>query len=291
MIPADQFFAFDNAAVECAAQDVLVVGNGLFTFADDVLQAQLSRIDTECIGQFVDDGFDEESALCRAIATESASRHFVGVDDFGGKPGVFELVVQGQRFLADQAEGGPAVQAVGTLVRKGIDGQGPDRAVTIGSDLDRGLHRMAAVRCHVGFLAGVDDLSRFAGFQGDDRRENFCDGSLLGAKTAADARLDDADPAGGQAKGQGELAFDVEGDLGRGNDDQAIPLVEVGIAAEGLHHRLGLGLGLVGPLQHNLAIVKDRCVARAEGVIVSPHDVMRDVGFADAVRQVEHHVI
>ena len=83
VIPVDQLFAFQNAAVQSAAQDVLVIGDRFFTFANDVLQTQFSRIDTECIRQFIDDGFDKERTLCRAIATESASRHFVGVDDFG----------------------------------------------------------------------------------------------------------------------------------------------------------------------------------------------------------------
>jgi len=291
LVPANQLLALDQAAVEGTAQDMLVVGDRFFPLADDIEKTQLDWIDTKGVGQLIDDRLDKESALGRAVAPEGPGRHFMGIDDFGRKTGMLKLIIQGQRFFTDQAEGRPAMQAIGTLVREDIDGQGPDRAVAIRAEPDGAPHRMAAVRGHIGLLAGIDDFGRLAGFQGDDGRKNLRNRGLLGPKATPDPGLDHTDPAGGQAKGEGKLALDVEGDLGRGNHNQAVPLVEVGIAAEGLHHRLGLGLGLVGPFQHDVARVKNRGIVRPEGIVMGSDNIVGDVRQPDTVRQVEDQMV
>ena len=147
--------------------------------------------------------------------------------------------------MARQAHGGGAVLAVGSRVGQGVHVDGTDGAVLARAQADVDLHIVAGGAGDKALLPGVDHLGRPAGLPGDKGGVNFRYHRLLGAETAADAGLLHVDLGLGNVQGVGQNAPDVEDDLGGGNNMEPPIGVHLGIGAEGLHHSLVAGGGVV----------------------------------------------
>ena len=214
---------------------------------------QLGRVHVQLFRQLVHGGFHGKAALGGPVATEGPGGHGVGVyhvpgEAEGGLPGI-----EGDALVAHQADGGGGVLAVGPGVGQGVHIHCLDGAVLHGAHLDVDPHLVAAVGGLEGLLPGVHDLGGLAGAQGDQSGEELTDQGLLGPEAAADAGLHHPHHVFGQAQSMGDGAAAVEGHLGGGYHVEPPVMVQIGIGAEGLHHGLGVGLGVVGALHHHVA--------------------------------------
>ena len=149
---------------------------------------------------------------------------------------------------------GGAVLAVGAGVGEGVQVNAADAPVFVGAQPDAHLHLVPGGPGDLCFLAGVDQLGRPPGLQRDKGGVDLADGGLLGAEPAADAGLFHPDAAFGDAQRVGQNAPAVENDLGGGDHMQPAVAVHLGVGAEGLHHRLAEGAGVVGAVQHDVAV-------------------------------------
>ena len=140
-------------------------------------------------------------------------------------------------------------------------------------------HLVAGVGAAHGLHARVDALAGAPCLPRRKRREDLVAASLLGAKAATHARLDDAHLALGDAQGIGDLAADVEGNLRGGHHREAPEGVHVGVGAHGLHHGLLGGLGVVVALDDDVGLGKGG-VDVAVLVDVVGHEVARRVSRA-----------
>ena len=101
------------------------------------------------------------------------------------------MVVDRQALVARKADRRGGVLAVRAGVGKRMQVDGRDGAVVHGAQLNGHLHLVARVARSDGLLAGVAAVARTAGLLGDERHEDLAAARLLGAKAAADARLND----------------------------------------------------------------------------------------------------
>ena len=137
-----------------------------------------------------------------------------------------------------------------------------------------------------GLLTGVAAIARTAGLLGHERHEDLAAARLLGAKAAADARLNDLHLRLRNVERLRDHAAHVEGHLCRGGHRDAAERVGRREGAEGLH---GCGLrGLAG-----VSALKDD-VALGEGLVqvakvarTAAHQVARDI---TALREHKGHV-
>ena len=97
-----------------------------------------------------------------------------------------------------------------------------------------------------GLLAGVAAIARTAGLLGDERHEDLAAARLLGAKAAADARLNDLHLRLRNVERLSDHAAHVEGHLCGGGHRDAPERVGRREGAEGLHGRGLRGLAGVG---------------------------------------------
>ena len=145
---------------------------------------------------------------------------------------------------------------------------------------------MARVARGDGLLAGVAAVARTAGLLRHKRNEDLAAARLLGAKTAADARLDDLHLRLRNVERLRDHAAHVEGHLRGGGHRDAAERVGRREGAEGLHGRGLRGLAGVGALKDNVALgeglVQVAKVARA-----AAYQVARDVA---ALREHKGHV-
>ena len=156
--------------------------------------------------------------------------------------------------MARKPHRGGTVLAVGAAVGEGIDIQRADMSVPVGAKADADFHLVAGGTGDLAFLPGIDQLGRAAGFEGDKSGIHLAHRSLLGAKAAADAGLFHPDAALGDAQRPGQDSAAVEHDLGGRNDVQTSIPVQRGIGAEGLHHGLLEGPGVVGAVQDHITV-------------------------------------
>ena len=87
---------------------------------------------------------------------------------------------------------------------------------------------MAGAASNKVFFAGKLPESGASGAQGDQRNNIFQQDFLLGAKAAADARLDYANFLYGDAQCLRDNAAAVEGDLRGGGDDHTSGRIDMG---------------------------------------------------------------
>src|SRR5699024_623484 len=219
---------------------------------------QAGGVHVQPLGQLVDDGLQRIDALGRTVAPVGPGGLVVGVDYVVAKAvGLQVAGVEGDGLVARQAHRGGAVFAVGAGVGQGVQVDGPDAAVAAGAQPDADLHLMAGAARGLGLFPGVDQFGGAAGLQGDKGGVDLADGGLLGPEAAADAGLFHPDAALGDAQRPGQDAPDVEHDLRGGNDMEPPVAVQLGVGAEGLHHGLVEGLGVVGAVQHDVAAGQD----------------------------------
>ena len=137
-----------------------------------------------------------------------------------------------------------------------------------------------------GLLAGVAAVARTAGLLGDERHEDLAAARLLGAKAAADARLDDLHLRLRNVERLRDHATHVEGYLRGGGHRDAAERVGRREGAEGLHGRGLRGLAGVGALKDDVALGEGLIkIAKIAGT--AAHQVARDVA---ALREHKGHV-
>ena len=145
---------------------------------------------------------------------------------------------------------------------------------------------MARVARSDGLLAGVAAVARTASLLGDERHEDLAAARLLGAKAAADARLNDLHLRLRNVERLRDHAAHVEGHLRRGGHRDAAERVGRREGAEGLHGRGLRGLAGVGALKDDVAL-GEGLVQIAVITGTAAHQVARDVA---ALREHKGHV-
>ena len=179
----------------------------------------------------------------------------VGVDHIPGEAEGLQIAgVKGDGLVAGEAHGGGAVLAVGPGVGQGVNVQGSDDALFGRAQAHLHLHGVAGAGGDEALFPGVDHPGGAAGLPGDEGGVHFRHHRLLCAEAAADAGLFHMDFRLGDVQGVGQDAPHMEHDLGGGHHMQPPVGVQLGVGAEGLHHGLVAGLGVIGVLHHHIAV-------------------------------------
>ena len=145
---------------------------------------------------------------------------------------------------------------------------------------------MARVARGDGLLAGVAAVARTAGLLGDERNEDLAAARLLGAKAAADARLNDLHLRLRDVERLRDHATHVEGHLRGGGHRDTPERIGRREGAEGFHGRGLCGLAGVGALKDDVALGEGLVkVAKVAGT--AAHQVARDIA---ALREHKGHV-
>ena len=196
------------------------------------------------------------------------------------------MIVDRQALVARKADRRGGVLAVRSGVGQRMQVDGHDGAVVHGTHLDGHLHLVARVTRGDGLLAGVAAVARTAGLLGDERHEDLAAARLLGAKAAADARLDDLHLRLRNVERLRDHATHVERYLRGGSHRDAAERVGRREGAEGLHGRGLRGLAGVGALKDDVAL--GECLVQVAKVAgTAAHQVARDVA---ALREHKGHV-
>ena len=145
---------------------------------------------------------------------------------------------------------------------------------------------MARVARGDGLLAGVAAVARTAGLLGDECHENLAAARLLGAKAAADARLNDLHLRLRDVKRLRDHTAHVEGHLRRGGHRDAPERVGRRKGAEGLHGRSLRGLTGVSAGEDDVTL-GERFVQVAKIAGTAAHQVASNVA---ALREHKGHV-
>ena len=120
------------------------------------------------------------------------------------------------------------------------------------------LHLMAGAAGGLALPAAVYQPGSLAGLPGDEGRVHLRHGGLLGAEAAAHPGLFHPDLALGNVQRPGQDAAQMEDDLGGGHHMEPPEGVQLRVGAEGLHHGLLAGLGVVHMVDDPVAVRKDR---------------------------------
>ena len=285
--PADHVHRAQQAAVECAGVELLVVvlRHGL-ALAHDVFKAQVGGVHVQHVGELVNGALHGKLALGGTVATIRAAAIGIGVDGVPAKAARLHVVVDGQALVARKPDRRGGVLAIRTGVGQRMQVDGRDGAVVHGAQLNGHLHLVTRVARGDGLLAGVAAVARTAGLLGNERHEDLAAARLLGAKAATDARLNDLHLRLRNVERLRDHAAHVEGHLRRGGHRDASECVSRREGTEGLHGRSLRGLAGVGALKDDVALgeglVKIAKVARA-----AAYQVARDVA---ALREHKGHV-
>ena len=188
--------------------------------------AELERVLAQRVRDLVHVALEREEALRAAVAAEGAGHGEVRVD---GARLVAQVraAVERERAVAGHAHDGERVRAVGAGVLEHLHLDGGEAAV-LHPALDGDDLRVARARRGQLLLARVLEPHRAAGAQGEHPAQVLDEDLLLAAEAAADARLDHADAADGDAEQGRDDAAHVERHLGGGAHHQAVVLVEPG---------------------------------------------------------------
>ena len=285
--PADHVHRAQQAAVERAGVELLVVVlRHDLALAHDVLEAQVGGVHVQHVGELVDGALHGKLALGGTVAAIRAAAVGVGVDGVPPKAARLHMVVDRQALVARKADRRGGVLAVRAGVGQRVQVDGRDGAVVHGTHLDGHLHLVARVARGDGLLAGVAAVARTAGLLGDERHEDLAAARLLGAKAAADARLNDLYLRLRDIERLCDHAAHVEGHLRGGGHRDAAERVGRREGAEGLHGRGLRGLAGVGALKDDVAL-GEGLVQVAKVVDAAAHQVARDVA---ALREHKGHV-
>ena len=252
----------------------------------DVLKAKVSRVHVQHVGELVDGALHGKLALGGTVAAIRAAAVSVGVDGVPAKAARLHVVVDGQALVARKADrrGGMLAVRAGVGQRMQVDGR--DGTVVHGAQLNGHLHLVTRVARGDGLLAGVAAIARTAGLLGDERHEDLAAARLLGAKAAADARLNDLHLRLRNVERLRDHAAHVEGHLCRGGHRDAAERVGRREGAEGLHGRGLRGLAGVGALKDNVAL--GECLVQIAKIAgTAAHQVASNVA---ALREHKGHV-
>ena len=238
------------------------------------------------VGELVDGALHGKLALGGTVAAIRAAAVSVGVDGVPAKAARLHMVVDGQALVARKADCRGSVLAVRAGVRQRVQIDGRDGAVVHGAQLDGHLHLVARVARGDGLLTGVAAVTRTAGLLRHKRNEDLAAARLLGAKAAADARLNDLHLRLRDIERLRDHAAHVEGHLRGGGHRDTPKRVGRREGAEGLHGRGLRGLAGVGASEDDVALgeglVQVAKVARA-----AAYQVARNVA---ALREHKGHV-
>ncbi len=158
--------------------------------------------------------------------------------------------------------------AVSAGVGEGVEVDAPDAAILVGTQTQVQFHLMAGSRRGLALLPGKDNFRGFPGLPGHEGRIDFADGRLLGTKTTADAGLRHPHHGFGDVQGIGDDTPGVEHDLGGTEHIQAAVCINGAIGAEGLHHGLLTGFGVVNMVDDDIAVVQHRVDVAVAALIV-----------------------
>ena len=196
------------------------------------------------------------------------------------------MVVDGQALVARKTDRRGSVLAVRAGVGQRVQIDGRDGAVVHGAQLNGHLHLVARVARGDGLLAGVAAIARTAGLLRHKRHEDLAAARLLGAKAAADARLDDLHLRLRDIERLRDHAAHVEGHLRGGGHRDAPERIGRREGAEGFHGRGLRGLAGVGAGEDDVALGKG-LVQVAKVARAAAYQVARDVA---ALRKHKGHV-
>ena len=238
------------------------------------------------VGELVDGTLYGKLALGGTVTAIRAAAVGVGVDGVPPKAACLHVVVDGQALVARKPDRRGGMLAVRTGVGQRMQVDGRDGAVVHGAQLNGHLHLMARVARSDGLLTGVAAVTRTAGLLRHKRNEDLAATRLLGAKAAADARLNDLHLRLRDIERLSDHAAHVEGHLRRGGHRNAAERVGGREGTEGLHRR-GLGcLAGVGALKDDVALGEGLVqVAKVAGT--AAHQVARNIA---ALREHKGHV-
>ena len=285
--PTDHVHRAQQATVECAGVELLVVVlRHDLALAYHVFEAQVGGVHVQHVGELVNGALHGKLALGGTVAAIRAAAVGVGVDGVPPKAARLHMVVDRQALVARKADRRGGVLAIRSGVGQRMQVDGRDGAVVHGTHLDGHLHLVARVTCGDGLLAGVAAVARTAGLLGDERHEDLAAARLLGAKAAADARLDDLHLRLRNVERLRDHATHVEGHLRGGGHRDAAERVGRREGAEGLHGRGLRGLAGVGALEDDVAL-GEGLIQVAKIVDAAAHQVARDVA---ALREHKGHI-
>ena len=269
VVPIDAALDVFNAAIQRAAgvQLIVVGGHDLALFYN-VAQTQLDGVDVQPGSQLVDGGFHRKQTLRGTVATVSTRRHVVGIHHIIGKAEGLCLAVQRDGLMPGQPHRRGTMLTVGTRIGQGVQVDGLDDAVFVGTQTDVHFHFMARSRGGHALAAGKNQLAGLFGHPCNKRRVDLAHGGLLGAEAAADAGLADADHTLGDVQRVCQNAAAVENDLRRAEHIQPPVGIDAAIGAEGLHHRLLAGLGVVHMVDHDIAALQHSVHIAAAGFLM-----------------------
>ena len=155
--------------------------------------------------------------------------------------------------MTGQAHGSGAVLAVSTGVGQGVQVNALHDAVLGSAQTDVHLHLVARRGSRLAFHTAEDELGGLFGHPSHKSRVHLADRGLLSAKAATDAGLGDTHHGLGNVQCIGNVAAGVEHDLGRAEHIQPPISINGAIGAEGLHHSLLAGLGVVHMVDDHIA--------------------------------------
>ena len=260
MLPVDHIPHLDKAAIQCTAGiDGAIIGRHHIALLHGVFQTQLKGIHVQLVGQLIDGRFYRKQALRCTIAAVSTGRHVVRIHDITDKAESLCLAVQWDRFVAGKAYRCGAVLAVGTGIGKGVQINALHNAVLRSTQPHMDLHFMTRRRGNLAFHTTENDLGGLFSLPCHKSRIYFADRCLLCAKAAADAGLCHAHHAFGDMQCVCNITPCMEYDLGGAEHVQASIGVDRAVGAEGLHHSLLTGLGVVHMVDDHIAGCK-HCV-------------------------------
>ena len=238
------------------------------------------------VGELVDGALHGKLALGGTVAAIRAAAVGIGVDGVPAKAARLHMVVDGQALVARKADRRGGVLAVRAGVGQRVQVDGRDGAVVHGAQLNGHLHLVARVARGDGLLAGVAAVARTAGLLRHKRHEDLAAARLLGAKAAADARLNDLYLRLRDIERLCDHAAHVEGHLRGGGHRDTPERVGRREGAEGLHGCGLRGLAGVGAGEDDVALGEGLVqVAKVAGT--AAYQVARDVA---ALREHKGHV-
>ena len=285
--PADHVHRAQQAAVERAGVELLVVVlRHDLALAHDVLKAQVGGVHVQHVSELVDRALHGKLALGGTVATIRAATVGIGVDGVPAKAARLHVIVDGQALVTRKADRRGSVLAVRAGVGQRMQVDGRDGAVVHGAQLNGHLHLVTRIARGDGLLTGVAAIARTAGLLGHERHEDLAAARLLGAKAAADARLNDLHLRLRDIERLRDHAAHVEGHLRRGGHRNAPERVGRREGAESFHGRGLRGLAGIGAGEDDVAL-GERLVKVAKIAGTAAHQVARNIA---TLREHKGHV-
>ena len=276
MLPVDHLAHLEHAPVQCAAGIYrAVIGGHHITLLHGVLQAQCNGVHVQLVCQLVDRRFHRKQTLRSTIAAVCTSRHMVSIYHIADKAEGLGLAVQRDGFVTRQTHSSGAMLTVSAGVGQSVQVDALHDAVSGSAQTDVHFHLMARRRSRLAFYAAEDELGRLFGHPRHKGRVHLADGGLFCTKAAADAGLGDTHHGLWNVQCIGDVAAGMEHDLGRAEHIQPPVSINGAIGAEGLHHSLLAGLGVVHMVddhitsgQHSVNIAAAARIVGAEVALV-----------------------